>query len=84
MSQYFPEPNEHSAAKANLKGATGIDAFLLASKTDNLDVDKLKTVPADLGKVSNVVDNDVAKRTCVISRLSKSMLLMLRCQVLLD
>ena len=28
-------------------------------KVDNLDVDKLKTVPADLSKLSNIVDNDV-------------------------
>ena len=44
------------STNANLKGATGIDTSTLASKTDlaclkfklvNLDVDKLKTVPAD-------------------------------------
>ena len=27
-----------------------------------MDLDKLKTVPSDLGKLSNVVDNDVVKR----------------------
>ena len=45
--------------KVDLKGATGIDTSLVASKTDlvslktkvgNLDVYKLKTVPADLSK----------------------------------
>ena len=43
--------------KSNLKGAIGIDTCRLASKTDlailktkvdNLDIDKLKTVSADL------------------------------------
>ena len=29
----------------------------------NLDLDKLKTVPSDLGKLTNAVDNDVAKKT---------------------
>ena len=69
LSQYFPEPNECSngnvkaeldlsnyATKADLKGATGIDTSMLASKADlaslktkvdNLTVDKLKTVPAN-------------------------------------
>ena len=32
---------------------------------DNLDVDKLKTVPAELNKLSNVVDNDVVKKNWV-------------------
>ena len=58
------------ARKADLKEATGIDLSVLASKTslsclktkvNNLDVDKLKTVPADLSKLSNVVDNVVKK-----------------------
>ena len=60
------------AKKANLKGATSIETSTLASKADlasletkvdNLDVDNLKTVPADLGKLSNVVGNDVVKKT---------------------
>ena len=55
--------------EADLKGATGIDTSSLASKTDlaslkskwdNLDVDKFKTVSADLSKLNNV-DNDVKK-----------------------
>ena len=85
MSQYFPEPYEHSggnvkvelylsnyATKTDLKEATGIDTFTLASKTDlaslktkvdDLDKDKIKTVPADLSKLCNVMDNDVVKKT---------------------
>ena len=35
----------------------------LKSKVDNLEVGKSKTVPIDLKKVSDVVDNDVAKNT---------------------
>ena len=35
----------------------------LKTEVDNLDLDKLKTVPADLSKLSNVVDNDVVIKT---------------------
>ena len=31
-------------------------------EVDNIDIGKLKTVPADLSKLSNVVDNYVAKK----------------------
>ena len=58
--------------EAELKRTAGIDTSILASKTDlaslktkvdNRDVDKLKTVPADLSKLSNVVDSDVVTNT---------------------
>ena len=32
------------------------------AKIDELDVDKLKIVPTDLSKLSNVVDDDVVKK----------------------
>ena len=60
------------ATKANLNGATGIDTSTLASKKDlaslkttvvDLDVEKLKIVPTDYSKISNVVDNDVVEKT---------------------
>ena len=35
----------------------------LKSEVDKIDVDKLKTTPADLAKLSDVVKNDVAKKT---------------------
>ena len=56
----------------HLKNATGIDTSKLAlksnlanlkAKIDKVDVDKLKTVSVDLGKLSNVVNNDVVKKT---------------------
>ena len=58
--------------KTNLKKATGVDTSDFAKKVDlaslkldvdELDIDKLKTVPVDLSKLSNVVDNDVVKKT---------------------
>ena len=60
------------ARKIDLRGAIDIGTSTLASKTDltslktqvdNWDVDKQKTIPADLSKLSDVGDNDVAKKT---------------------
>ena len=35
----------------------------LKSKVDKSDIGKLETTPVDLGKLSNVVKNDVVKKT---------------------
>ena len=60
------------ATKLDLKNATGIDTFKLALKsnvaslkaeTDQIDIDKLKTVPVDLSKLNNLVNNEVIKKT---------------------
>ena len=57
--------------KIDIKNGTGVDtlkftkkAYLesLKSKVDKLDFDKLKTVPTDLRKLSNLVDNDVERK----------------------
>ena len=66
--------------EVDLKGATGINKSALVSKTDlaslktkvdNLDVDKLKTVPAsDFIKLSNVVDNNVVKKNVYDKKLA--------------
>ena len=60
------------ATKTDLKNITHVDFSSFASKTnlaalktevDKIDVDKLKTTPTDLAKLSNVVKNDVVKET---------------------
>ena len=60
------------ATKADLKNATVVNKSPLASKSDlaswktkvdKTDVEQLKTVPVDLSKLSNVVNNYVVKRT---------------------
>ena len=60
------------ATKTDLKNITHVDVNSFASKTnlaslktevDKIDTDKLKTVPADLANLSNVVKNDVVKKT---------------------
>ena len=57
--------------KTDLKNITHVDVSSFASKTnlaelktevDKIDVDKLKTAPIDLAKLSNVGNNDVVKK----------------------
>ena len=60
------------ATKDDVKNITYVDVSSFASKTNlaalksevyKIDADKLKTVPVDLAKLSNVVNNDVVKKT---------------------
>ena len=60
------------ATKKDIKDITYGDTSSFASKTnlaalktevDKIDTDKLKTVPDDLAKLSNVVKNDIVKKT---------------------
>ena len=60
------------ATKNDLKNITHVDVSSFASKTnlaalktkvDKIDVDKLKTTPTDLDRLSNLVKNDVVKKT---------------------
>ena len=60
------------ATKNDLKNIAHVDMSSFVSKTnlaalkteaDKIDADKLKTLPVDLAKLSNVVDNDVVKKT---------------------
>ena len=37
----------------------------LTLTVDELDIDKLKTVPTELSKLSNVADNDIVKKKCI-------------------
>ena len=60
------------ATKGDVKNITHVDISSYATKTnlaalktevDKIGTDKLKTVPADLAKSTNVVKNDVVKKT---------------------
>ena len=60
------------ATKDDIKNITHVDTSSFALKTNlanlkievyKLDIDKLATVPVDLSKLSNVVKNDVVKKT---------------------
>ena len=60
------------ATKTDLKDITHVDVSSFASKTNlaavktevgKIDADKLKTVPVDLAKLTNAVENDLVKKT---------------------
>ena len=60
------------ATKDDIKNITHVDTSSFALKTnvanlksevDKLDIDKLKPVPTDLSKLSDLVKNDVVKKT---------------------
>ena len=62
------------ATKTDLKSITHVDVSSFASKTnlaalktevDKIDVDKLKTKPVDLAKLTNSVENDLVKKNCL-------------------
>ena len=62
----------NNATKTDLKNITHVDVSSFASKSnlaalkteiDNIDADKLKTTPIDLDRLSNLVKNDVVKKT---------------------
>ena len=42
-----------------------LNAAILKAEVDKIDIDKLKTVPIDLSKVSNVINNDFVTKNCV-------------------
>ena len=60
------------ATKNDLKNITHVDVSSFASETnlaalktevDKIDVDKLKTAPSDLAKLTNAVENDLVRKT---------------------
>ena len=62
------------ATKTDIKNISHIDTSSFALKpilvslkieVDKLDVDKLVLAPVDLGKLSDVVKNDVVKKNCI-------------------
>ena len=70
--KYVEVLEETLISKSDLKNAIRIDKSKLAAKSDlttlkaekdKIDFDKLKTVPVDLSKLRNLVNNDVVKET---------------------
>ena len=64
LSNYVP--------KTDLKGATGANTSNLASKSklaklkpkiDKMDIDKLKPVSVDLSKLSDILNNELVRKT---------------------
>ena len=79
MSNYAPESDLKSPTGTNIsKFAKKADLVSLKSDVDELDTDKLKTVPLHLSKLSNVVENDVVGKTVYDKLVSKVMHLILK------
>ena len=64
------------ATKTDLKDATGVDTSNFALKSnlaslktevDKLDIEKLVLIPIDLSKLSDLAENNVVKKLCMIN-----------------
>ena len=74
------------ATKTDSKNVTHVDTSSFALKTnlanlktevDKLDIDKLAPVPVDLSKLSDVAEDDVVKKLCMIYWLQNYIILIL-------
>ena len=64
MANYATKDDVKNITHANVSSyATKTNLAALKSEVNKIDVDKLKTTPTDLAKLSNVVKNDVVKKT---------------------
>ena len=84
MSTYYPLYRSSSnnikvkldlanyATKTDLKNITHVDVSTYPSKTNlaalKTEVDKLKTVPGDLAKLTNAVEHDLVKKMFIIQK----------------
>ena len=64
LANYAPKDDVKNITHVDVSSyATKSNLAALKSEVDKIDVDKLKTVPVDLAKLSNVVKNEVVKKT---------------------
>ena len=64
LSNYATKDDVKNITHVNVSSyATKTNLASLKTEVDKIDTDKLKTVPADLAKLSNVAKNDVVKKT---------------------
>ena len=64
LSNYATEGDVKNITRVDVSGyATKSNLASLKTEVDKIDEDKLKTVPDDLAKLSNVVKNEVVKKT---------------------
>ena len=64
LGNYATKEDVKNITHVNVRSyATKTNLAALKSEVDKIDVDKLKTTPADLAKLSNLVKNDVVKKT---------------------
>ena len=64
LSNYATKKDINDITHVDANGfASKINLAVLKTEVDKIDADNLKTVPVDLAKLSNVVNNDVVKKT---------------------
>ena len=64
LSNYATKKDINNITRVDVSGfANKTNLAALKTEVDKIDADKLKTVPVDLAKLSNVVNNDVVKKT---------------------
>ena len=64
LSNYATKTGLKNVAHVNVTSfALKSNLASLKTEVDKIDADKLKTAPVDLAKLSNVVKNDVVKKT---------------------
>ena len=64
LSNYATKDDVKNITHVDVSSYTAkINLSALKTEVDKIDIDKLKTVPDDLAKLSNVVKNEVVKKT---------------------
>ena len=64
LSNYARKKDINDIAQVDVSGfVSKTNLAALKTEVDKIDADKLKTIPADLAKLSNVVKNEVVKKT---------------------
>ena len=64
LSNYATKKDINDITHVNISGfASKTNLAALKTEVDKIDADKLKAVPVDLAKLSNVVKNEVVKKT---------------------
>ena len=67
LSNYATKKDINDITHVYVSGfASKTNLAALKTEVDKIDVDKLKTLPVDLAKLSNVVNNDVVKKLIII------------------
>ena len=64
LSNYATKTDSKNVSHVDVSSfALKLNLASLETETDKIDADKLRTVPVDLAKLSNMVKNDLVKKT---------------------
>ena len=72
LSNYATKKDINDIVLVNVSGfASKTNLAALKTEVDKIDADRLKTVPVDLAKLSNVVKNEVVKKADYNTKVTK-------------